>query len=300
MRGFVFNIQRFSINDGPGIRTTVFLKGCNLQCQWCHNPESIKTDQEIQYFGQKCVRCGKCVEVCPTTAIYMNPNGEKIFDRSKCNQCGLCIEHCLYGALSFVAQYMEADEVVSIIKKDEAYYQNSGGGLTISGGEPLLQKDFVKEVFSKTRRAGIHNALDTAANVSWACLEEVLPLTDLVLLDLKVMDPEEHKKVTGSTNKQILENAVKLSQVDVDMIVRIPVIPGINNTDENMSKAADFLRDFQRLLFVELLPYHDLGVDKYLSLGEEKAQGVFEIPKKEEMERLAYCFRKRNIAVKIQ
>ena len=299
MKGFVFNIQRFSINDGPGIRTTLFVKGCNLRCKWCHNPESMSKVQEIQYFAQKCIMCGRCIKVCPSKAHYINDSGEKIYDRNKCNKCGLCIKNCLDDALIFVGKYMEAEEVVNIVKKDIDYYKNSGGGLTISGGEPLIQKEFIKEVFNKTRYLGIHNALDTALNVDWEDAEYVVSSVDMVLLDIKVMDDNIHIKSTGVSNSIILENAIKLSKMDIDIIVRIPVIPGVNDTVDNMEATAQFIKGFKRLLHVDLLPYHDLGVDKYISLGEENKRTLFEIPAKEKMESLAECFNKHSIKVNV-
>jgi pyruvate formate lyase activating enzyme len=299
MHGRVFNIQRFSINDGPGIRTSVFVKGCNLRCLWCHNPESNSPHQEIQYFPQKCTRCGECIRVCPTGAHYITADDEKVFDRSQCDLCGLCVEGCMYGALEFVVKYMEPAEVVQLVAKDIDYYRNSGGGLTISGGEPLLQKEFVRAVFELTKEQGIHNALDTALNVTWGDLEYVLPSTDLVLLDLKSMDSEAHRRGTGVDNKRILENAHRLAKQGVDLIVRVPVIPGINDSPANMAATAEFLGDFPRLLYVELLPYHDLGVDKFTSLGKSNQTAVFNIPTEETMRELAQNFEVHRIPVRI-
>lgn len=301
MKGTIFNIQRFSVNDGPGIRTTVFAKGCNLRCRWCHNPESISSRQEIQYFPEKCIMCGKCLDVCPEGAHYINSEGGKVFDRDKCRMCGLCIQHCLYDALVFVAKDMQPDEVVEVVMKDSDYYQNSGGGLTISGGEPLLQKEFVKRIFEKTHALGIHNALDTAANIDWSVIEYVLPVVDLVLLDLKVMDPEIHKRFTGVSNKKILQNAKQLAQQAIDLIVRIPVIAGFNATEDNMNQTAAFLKDFPRLQYVELLSYHDLGLEKYTSLGQKNDEhDVFATPSNETMETLAWRFREYDIQVKVE
>jgi pyruvate formate lyase activating enzyme len=194
---------------------------------------------------------------------------------------------------------MEPDEVVEVVMKDADYYQNSGGGLTISGGEPLLQKEFVKTVFEKTHALGFHNALDTAANINWTEIEDVLPSVDLVLLDLKVMDPKIHKKFTGVSNTRILQNAGRLAQQAVDLIVRIPLIPGVNDTKDNMYQTAIFLEGFPRLLYVELLPYHDLGVEKYTSLGQKGERGMFDILSKEKIHTLPQCFNTYNIHVKV-
>ena len=183
--------------------------------------------------------------------------------------CGLCIQYCLHDAFVFVAKYMDVDQIVDLVMKDAEYYYNSGGGLTISGGEPLLQKEFVLAIFEKTKALGIHNALDTAANVNWTDIEEVLPLVDLVLLDLKSMNPDVHKRFTGVSNEKILRNAEQLARQAVDLVVRIPVIPGVNRTESNMMQTAEFLKHFPRLQYVELLAYHDLGFDKYNSLGHK-------------------------------
>lgn len=299
MRGFVFNIQRFSINDGPGIRTTVFVKGCNLRCLWCHNPESFSLGQEIQYFHQRCVMCGKCIEVCSQEAHYITDEGVMAFDRSKCMNCGRCVENCMYDALVNVGGFMKPDEVIEVVKRDTDYYRNSGGGLTISGGEPLLQKEFVKEVFQKSRSFGIHNALDTAAAVNWTDLEYVLPYVDLVLLDLKAMDTEVHKSATGISNELVLRNALKLAEKEVSILVRIPVIPGINDTEDNMYKTAEFLKDFKNLIAVEMLPYHDMGTGKYQTIGMTEDKVVFHSPTEARLKELSSCFQKYNIKVKV-
>lgn len=300
MKGFVFNIQRYSVDDGPGIRTTIFLKGCNLNCQWCHNPESISSKQEILYYRQKCTMCGKCIEVCPEGAHSIGQKGEKIFERNKCTLCGKCVENCFFGALEYAAKAIDVDELVDIVKKDIDFYKNSGGGLTISGGEPLVQREFVNEVFRKTRSIGIHNALDTALNVDWDAVKEVLPVTDLVLLDLKVMDPHIHKKFTGVTNERILENAIKLSEEKVDIIVRVPVVSGVNDNEDNMNKTADFIKGFNRLKYVELLTYHELGKEKIIALGRQYQGEMFKAPTEEQMASFVQCFTDKGIKARFK
>lgn len=301
--GRIFNIQRFSIHDGPGIRTTIFLKGCNLACEWCHNPESRKAAQEIQFFPQKCVLCMACMEASPRVH-YIGREGEHVFDREALAQGGPDatsdgVDECLYDALVHVAKFAKVSEVVETAMKDADYYRNSGGGVTFSGGEPLLQKEFVREVATELKARGVHTALDTAAHVEWAELEFVLPCIDLVLLDLKVMDAAIHRRYTGVTNERILSNARRLAESDVDLIVRIPVIPTVNATEENMRETAEFVKDFPRLRWVELLPYHDMGVDKHASLGRSGEQTVFETPSPALMRELARPFEERGVRVKI-
>lgn len=303
VEGSVFNIQRFSIHDGPGIRTTVFLKGCNLRCAWCHNPESRSPKQEIQFFPQKCVMCKKCVEVCPQGAFTVKEvDGAPAvlrFNRSVCDGCGLCVENCYYDALVFVAKTMTVEQVVSEVLKDADYYHTSGGGMTISGGEPMLQKDFIRAIYEQIHAQGIHTALDTAAQVPWSELESMLPVVDLVLLDLKSMDSGIHRRWTGAGNVRILENARRLAEADVDLIVRIPVVPGVNATRENMDQTAAFIQHFPRLRYVEMLPYHDMGMDKYASLGKEHEMVNFETPSTEHMIWLAESFHNANVKVKV-
>jgi pyruvate formate lyase activating enzyme len=300
--GRVFNIQRFSIHDGPGIRTSIFLKGCNLACDWCHNPESRKAGQEIQFFPQKCVLCMACMEASPR-AHYIGPEGEHVFDRRALSEGGPGATHdgvdeCLYDALVYVAKFAQVSDIVETVMKDADYYRNSGGGVTFSGGEPLLQKEFVAAVAAELKARGVHTALDTAARVAWSDFERVLPVIDLVLLDIKTMDPDIHKRYTGVANERILSNAKRLAESDVDMIVRIPVIPSVNATEKNMRETAELVKDFPRLRWVELLPYHDMGVDKHASLGHAGEQPVFETPSPQLMRELARPFEERGVRVK--
>lgn len=297
--GRVFNIQRFSIHDGPGIRTSIFLKGCNLACEWCHNPESRKSSQEIQFFAQKCALCMACMEASPR-AHYLSAEGEHVFDRgelAKGEPDG--VDECLYDALVYVAKFMTVSEVVETAMKDADYYRNSGGGVTFTGGEPMLQKEFVAEAAAELKARGVHVALDTAAHVEWSDFDHVLPVIDLVLLDLKVMDPQVHRRYTGVSNERIISNARRLAASNIDIIVRIPVIPTVNATEQNMIDTAELIKDWPRLKHVELLPYHDMGVDKHASLGHPGEQPVFETPAPERLRELARPFEARGVRVKV-
>jgi pyruvate formate lyase activating enzyme len=240
--GNIFNIQRFSVHDGPGIRTTVFLKGCTLSCAWCHNPESIDPRISPQ-FSEKSKLAGRVAT---------------------------------------------AEEVLFEVLKDIEYYNNSGGGMTISGGEPLLQADFTAEILKAAKDKKIHTALDTAANVPWQAFEKVLPFVDLVLLDLKIMDPELHQIYTGSDNKKIHENARKLFETGKEVNIRIPVIGGINDTILNARLTAEFIKGYQNITEVKLLPYHSLGVDKAKTLGINQQE--FVTPDREILEKMANEF----------
>ena len=305
MIGHLINIQRYSINDGPGIRTTAFLKGCDLRCRWCHNPESWSPDQEILFYPELCSRCGRCAAVCPESAQVVSA-AERRFDRSLCRLCGRCAEACPSGALSPSRLSMEAEELMAIVRMDSDYYRNSGGGLTLSGGEPLCQKEFALELLMKARASGISTALDTAANHPWADIEALLPYVDLILLDLKCMDSALHRAATGVGNELILDNARRLSlwrgpeKRSLELIVRIPVVPGVNATMENMEATADFLADFPCLRYVELLAYHDLGVVKGAALGRAGAGEVYLPPSAELMRELAGPFGALNISVKTE
>lgn len=276
-KGMVFNIQRFCIHDGPGIRTTIFLKGCNLHCFWCHNPESLDPQPELQYFPDKCIACLKCVEVCPSKAHEVK-NGKKIFDRSKCRLCFKCTELCYAEALVKCGRETGIDETVAECLKDKEFYEQSKGGVTASGGEPLLQVDFLTEVFKKLKKEKIHTAIETAGNVDFRVFEEILPFLDLIIMDVKAFDREIHKKGTGVENVRILENLKELTQKNVPFIIRIPIIRGVNDDLEDLKKIADMLKEMKNIQYVELLKFHTYAGGKYLSLGKEyKCDSIKEI-----------------------
>ncbi|AEE96532.1 glycyl-radical enzyme activating protein [Mahella australiensis] len=296
--GLVFNIQRFSIHDGPGIRTTVFLKGCGLRCFWCHNPESLSTLPQVQFFPQKCIGCGKCVEVCPKKAHAIDANGRREFRRELCRHCGRCVDVCYAEALVMTGKHMTVSEVMDEVMKDKLFYDNSGGGVTYSGGEPLLQREFIKELLVESKKNGLNTAVDTAGNVPWEAFEQVLPYVDLFLYDIKVMDPDKHRYATGVNNRQLLVNLQHLASCKANIWIRIPVIPGVNDNVPEMRAIADFVECLSGVEVVELLPFHRLGEGKYESLGMEyKARG-YNSPSDEKMQELAEVFEQKNLPVK--
>ncbi len=298
MQGTIFNIQRFSIHDGPGVRTTVFFKGCNLRCLWCHNPEAAGREPEVEFFPDKCIACGACVEVCPEDAQELIGN-RRVYYRDLCRRCFQCIEECFSGALLKTGKEVDTSQVIAEIERDREYYRFSNGGVTFSGGEPLLQKDFLKSLLIECRLRGIHSAVDTAGNVAWEILEEIVPLTDLFLYDVKGYDEEVHRSATGAGNRRILENLKRLSEAGSQVWIRIPVIPGINASPEEMTRIADFLAPLGGIRWVELLPFHTLGAEKYASLGREYPMAGTKPPSKEHMAQYQRILEERGLPARI-
>jgi pyruvate formate lyase activating enzyme len=264
LRGLVFDVQKYCLHDGPGIRTTVFMKGCPLACSWCSNPESQSPNQEIMTYDIRCIACGKCAEVCATGAITFTGDGREI-DWEKCDQCLECAKVCPARGIECVGKYMTVDEVVAKVEQDRIFYDNSGGGMTASGGEPLVQWEFVSRVFERCREKGIHTALDTCGMAPWKNLERVIEHADLVLFDIKHMDSAIHKVGTGVGNETILENARMVAK-RVTTWVRIPLIPGFNDSESNLTNIAQFAAEIGAEK-ISLLPYHNLGSSKYPKLG---------------------------------
>ena len=265
MNGMIFDIQRFSIDDGPGIRTVVFLKGCSLRCAWCHNPEGLQPYRETMFRPQKCIGCGKCFEVCVNNC-HVIADGERLFLRESCERCGKCAAVCYAEALEITGRSVSPGEVVDEIKKDDLFYKNSGGGVTFSGGEPLLQADFLKEVLTECKTLGYHCAVETAGYVPWTAFEKILPYTDLFLYDIKMMDEALHKKFTGAGNKRIISNLKKLAKTGVEIWARTPLIPSINDTLAEKERLAELLAKLESIQKHVFLPYHNLGEGKYESL----------------------------------
>ncbi len=290
LSGIVTDIQRFSIHDGPGIRTTVFFKGCNLRCFWCHNPETLKPQRELQIYPDRCIGCGACFERCPQGAHAM-VDGRRVFYRERCVACGACAETCYAEALVIVGREMTVDAVMQEVLRDRMFYETSGGGITLSGGEPLLQRHFAYAILARCREEGIHTAIETAANVPWEWLEEILQMTDLVMMDIKLLDSDRHREATSVPNERILANAKRLSQQPQPLIVRTPIIPGVNDRPEDVVAIARFIRSFPNLKAYELLPFHPMASSKYESLGlDYRARGL-KPPSKELMEKLTQAAR---------
>lgn len=267
--GLVFNVQRFSLHDGPGIRTTVFFKGCPLKCDWCSNPEGILPAPELRASDKKCSRCYACVEICNRGAIAVK-NGARIIERAKCDVCFECVDACQYGALSIVGKMYGVDELMREIERDAIFYMNSGGGVTFSGGEPLLQSVFIRRVFEECQRKGIHTTLDTTGCCLWPELNDVLEVTDLVLYDIKHLDKDAHEKNTGVDNTLILENFEKIV-IKIPTWVRVPLIQGFNDSVEFAESLRAYLLeiDHEMLQQVSLLPQHSWGFHKYPEIGRE-------------------------------
>ena len=259
--GVVFDTQRFSVHDGPGIRTTVFLKGCPLRCLWCHNPESQRIRPELSFERELCILCGNCVEVCPEGAQAAG-EGKRLINRELCISCGACVESCYTNALVLKGTTMTAQDVLEEVMRDELLYKKSGGGLTLSGGEPVMQPAFAEDILKGAKSHGIHTAIETCGTVRREILEEILEATDLVIYDLKHMDTKAHERLTGMGNERVLANLERLAALDKETLIRIPLIPGCNDDDDNLRATADSIKRLG-IAEVEIIPYHDFASAKY-------------------------------------
>ena len=275
MKATIFDIERNSFVDGPGIRTTVFFKGCNLKCAWCHNPESQDFKPQMMFYKDKCKGCGKCKEVCP-------------YNLEKCDLCGKCTTYCPVDARKVCGKEYTVDEVFAEISKDKAFYENSGGGVTFSGGECMLQIDFLAEILKKCKENGIHTAVDTAGHIPYVSFEKILPYTDLFLYDIKIFDTQKHKKYIGVGNELILENLKKLLVAGKKIWIRIPIVTNVNDTIEEMQLIKDFLDKNGKPEKIELLPYHAMGENKYGAIGRDAC--IFKVPTVESIKILKSVF----------
>ena len=297
MKGRIFDIKKFAVHDGPGIRTTVFFKGCPLKCWWCHNPESIRPKPELVLFENKCIHCNECFQVCPQEAHEKLPDGSRVYHQELCTLCGECVEVCYAEALVMEGRDVTVDEVMVELRKDIPFYENSGGGITLSGGEPTLQREFILELLKQCKAEGLHTAMDTSGQAQWKTFEKLLPYVDLILYDLKHMDHVEHKNHTGVSNELIHENLKKIDVCGIPIEVRIPIIPGINDAKENILRSTKFLTEIKNITRVELLPYHNLGKSKYVRLGMEYQLNDLEPTGKEQMNEITEWMRPSGLEV---
>ncbi|WP_147198000.1 glycyl-radical enzyme activating protein [Pantoea sp. CCBC3-3-1] len=264
--GVLFNIQRYSLHDGPGIRTIPFLKGCPLACKWCSNPESQRPQPEVIYKKNDCIECGKCIAVCSQQAI--STRNRFFIDRERCIQCGECTQVCPTAALEMKGKRMTVAAVMLELQKEENLFRRSGGGITLSGGEPLAQPVFARELLKACKERGWHTAIETTGMASREVIEQVFPWVDLALTDIKAINPQVHASFTGVSNQRILENLIRISFI-TQTVVRVPVIPGVNDNPQEMRSIAEFARLMSRVDTLHLLPYHSFGENKYALLGRD-------------------------------
>ena len=292
MDPLIFNIQKFSTHDGDGVRTTIFFKGCPLRCKWCHNPESQSYQKEMVLYRHKCTACGACVAKCPNHANAL-VDGQLLFDRSKCTACGTCVDWCVTEAREIAGKEYTVDQLVKEAKKDQIFYEQSGGGVTLSGGEVMAMKnmDFVEELCRKLHREGISVFIDTSGFAPYEHFARLLPYVDVFLYDIKRVDREDHLEYIGVDNTMIKENLIRLSDDGAGLYIRIPVVGGVNGKPACMKKMIDFLtKNHINARQINLLPYHDIGKNKYAGLDRPYEDSSMLVPPKEEMERFKSMF----------
>lgn len=296
-KGFVFDIKKFAVDDGPGIRTTIFLKGCPMRCWWCHNPEGQTSAPELMYRQKKCIRCSECVKGCPNQVLSLGTKKLSI-NRKICSLCGECAKKCPSEALAIVGKETSVEEVMREIDKDSAFYEESGGGITVSGGEPLLQIDFTDVILSECKKRNMHTAIDTCGYAPRKAIEKIKDKVDLFLYDLKIMNDAKHRRYTGKSNRQILENFKTLVENGNDLLVRFPVIPGINDDKDNVKKTVDFILS-HGIKRICLLPYHRAGIEKYRSLGRRYSLSSVKTPSERKLNSIKEQFEASRLIVKI-
>lgn len=277
IKGTVFDIKRYAIHDGPGIRTTVFLKGCPLRCPWCHNPEGVSREPELMWWEGKCIGCRACAEACRRGAVSFSGRGP-VVDLDRCDMCGDCVRACYPHALELVGRAMTAGEVIREIEKDTVFYRESGGGATFSGGEPMMQPEFLRELLKECKQRGIHTAVDTSGFVDGRALSSLMESVDLFLYDVKAVDDEVHERLTGVSNAIILDNLRMLAEIGRKVAVRFSVVPGVNDSGANIDAVGKLVSSLGNGMEVHLLPYHRVGVDKLRRLAGSEEQEVFRSP----------------------
>ena len=302
--GVIFDTMRFAVHDGPGIRTTVFFKGCPLRCLWCHNPESQRPQPELMLRPERCIGCGECVRVCPTGAAVPGAGHGPIPGRAACRACGACARVCPTGAREMVGRVVSVEDLVTQVERDTPFFDESGGGVTVSGGEPLAQPAFLAALLSALKERGLRTCLDTSGYGPVSLVESVAPLVDTFLYDLKLMDPVTHERFTGVSNAPILHNLRRLAELSAGarrprLVIRIPVIPGVNDDSENLARTAEFVSGLPLLPPVSLLPYHQTGLEKYRRLGRRYLLPDTAAPSESRMQDIAAGFEKYGLTVRI-
>jgi len=281
--GLIFDIKRYALHDGPGIRTTVFFKGCPLHCPWCHNPEGQDSKPELSFNQTRCLEdCTECIKICPKDALSRLNHSISI-DREKCDFCGDCTQACPTNALEIIGRELSVEEVMKEIEKDRVFYEESAGGVTFSGGEPLAQLEFLNSILEECKKKSIHTVLDTCGYISFNDLEKIAEKVNLFLYDFKLMDDEKHQEVTGVSNKLIIGNLKKLSESGSKIVVRIPIIQGVNDSEDNITKTADFLTSLPGIKDISLLPYHKGGRQKYERLSKASWMDKTPTPSREKI-----------------
>lgn len=296
--GIIFDIKKYAIHDGPGIRTTVFLKGCPLRCQWCHNPESWQPEPEPMFRPTQCLQCGHCIEICPQHAIRFKDN-IPLTDRLLCVRCGTCTVTCPRQVRKIAGRRITVKEVMTEILKDTVFYDESGGGATFSGGEPLMQPAFLTALLHECNLAGIHTVVDTSCQSSRDVLEQIVPMVNLFLCDIKHMNPDKHQRFTGESNADILANLSFLTESKCQIIVRVPIVPGFNDTQEEIEAIADHVKSQKYIKQIDLLPYNKSGVSKAGRLSDKIEILQCDRPEEETLKSFAEIISKRGLDVKI-
>lgn len=298
MEGLIFDIKKYAIHDGPGIRTTIFFKGCPLHCPWCHNPEGIKKEPEIMVSPDRCIHCEQCVHVCSKGALCRH-NEIITLDRQKCDLCRACLDVCYTRAIEFVGRHVTIEQIMKEIEKDRVFYDESGGGVTISGGEPLMQPEFLKILLRECKRRGIHTVCDTCGYTDPDVLRAVSEFVDLFLYDVKIINDKKHTHLTGASNEQILSNLQTLSQNRTPVHARIPIIPGITDDEENMQAIGSLLAPLAHIESVSLLHYHKTWVTKFRKLSMEREPYVVDPPTQALMEKIRKIFQSHGLKTSI-
>lgn len=295
MEAIISDIQKFSLHDGPGIRTTVFFKGCNMHCVWCHNPETFSIQQDLMFFSNKCIGCGACYAACAPGALTKEQ--QRVYNKDFCIRCGACVEVCAPGALKLVGKKMTVEQLMEIIREDADYYRSSGGGVTLSGGEVLLQADFASELLKKCKEEGFDTAIESNLSGAFENIEKLLPYLDRVYCDIKLLDDEAHIRYTGLSNKRTLENIARLKEYAIPVTVRTPLIPGVTDSQENISGIARWIRENARVEQYELLNYNPLAEAKFQELGMPYVLSNLKRKTAAELKNLAALAEKEGISV---